>query len=232
MNRLGHSGLGVLALVLAGARTTALGQSVPAVGATAPTAVAATTEPAPRTTRPTVAELLPSKTATLNFDDATIPTIIDFISRTYGIEIVNKYELKGLVTMKSEHVTARQAINSLNSMIVGLGYNTVESVRGDPPRVVLTVVPTRSDAGSLIPMYYGSDPDKIPEGNEMRTQIMTFTGIDAEKARMYLSAVIGKQAEMQVTASTKTITLTDTSTHVHAAAALLQMLEKQAADHP
>ena len=66
----------------------------------------------------------------------------------------------------------------------------------------------------------------------MRTQIMTFSGIDADKVQTFLSAVIGRQADMTVDASTKTITLTDTGSHVHAAAGLLQTLEKQAGDHP
>jgi type II secretory pathway component GspD/PulD (secretin) len=246
MNRLGRKGLMVAVLALA---SVAAAPTAPAGGtasapaepvftvrpvATAPIQVtpATTTGPATSATRPTVAQLLPGNTATLEFHDATIPQIMDFITKTYGIEIFNEYSIKGLVTMKSENATARQAINSLNSMILGLGFVLVESVRGEPPRVVLTVVPTRSDAGSLVPFFYGNDPEKIPEGDDMRTQSMTFSRIDAEKVRTYLSAVIGKQAEISVNPVTKTITLTDTATHVHAAAALLQTLEQQAQDRP
>jgi type II secretory pathway component GspD/PulD (secretin) len=245
MDRLGRKAAGFVAVALASMSVAVAAPTAPGGGAaaapapssmtagSASAAGATTSAPGTRsTTRTTVAQLLPTKKANLNFDDATIPAIMDFISKTYGIDISNQYEIKGLVTMKSQDVSARQAINSLNSMIQGLGYTLVESVRGEEPRIVLTVVPTRSNAGSLIPVYYGNDPDKIPESIDMRTQIMTFSKMDAEKVRTYLSAVIGKQAEISVNAGTKTITLTDTETHVHAAAALLQTLEQQGQDRP
>jgi type II secretory pathway component GspD/PulD (secretin) len=232
MNRLGRTGIGVLAGVLVGMQTAAPAQTAPAQTAPASTREATATAAMTSATRPTVAELLSHKTATFDFNDATIPELVEFISKTYDMDIFNTYDLKGLVTMKSDKVNARQAINSLNSAILALGYTVVESVRGNPPRIVLTIVPTRSDAGSLVPVFYGSNPDKIPEGTEMRTQIMTFTGIDPEKVRTYLSAVIGSQADMQVNAASKSITLTDTGSHVHAAASLLQTLEKQADPHP
>jgi type II secretory pathway component GspD/PulD (secretin) len=208
-----------------------LAQTLPASDAATMVAVT-TSAPASSTSHPSVADLLPRKTATLEFHDATITAMMDSIAKTYDIDIFNTYDLKGLVTMKSEDTTARQAINSLNSTILALGYTLVESVRGNPPRIVLTVVPTRSDAGSLMPVFYGSNPDLIPEGTEMRTQIMTFTGLDPDKVKTFLSAVVGRQAQLDVNSGARTITLTDTGSHVHAAAALLQTLEKQAEEHP
>jgi type II secretory pathway component GspD/PulD (secretin) len=235
MNRLGRMRMGVLAGVLVGIQSAVPAQVAPAqtapATATAPASAPKTTASAPAT-QPTVAQLLSSKTAPFDFNDITIPDLMDFISKTYDLDIFNTYDLKGLVTIKTDNVTARQAINSLNSTILALGYTVVESVRGNPPRIVLTVVPTRANAGALVPVYYGSNPDKIPEGTEMRTQIMTFSGIDPDKVRTYLSAVINPQADMQVNAASKTITLTDTGSHVHAAASLLQTLEKQADPHP
>jgi type II secretory pathway component GspD/PulD (secretin) len=234
MNRWGCIGIGVGAWMLAATSGAAPAQSAPATDrAPAPTSTTASAPTAPAT-RPTVAELLTHKTAPFNFDDVAIPAIIDFISKTYDIEIfcASTYELKGLVTMKFDNVTARQAINSLNSTLLTLGYTLVESVRGDPPRVVVTVVPTRADAGTFISTYYGSNPDLIPEGDAMRTQIMTFSAADPEQVRTLISAVIGRQAEMSVNASTMTVTLTDTGSHVRAAAALLQTLDKQAGGHP
>jgi type II secretory pathway component GspD/PulD (secretin) len=231
VKRLIGSCIGVTAVILAYAAG-GKAQSVPSSAAATMVAVT-TSAPAPAASRPTVADLLTHKTATLEFHDATISAMMDSISKTYDIDIFNTYDLKGLVTMKSEDTSARQAINSLNSTILALGYTLVESVRGDPPRIVLTVVPTRSDAGALMPVFYGSNPDLIPEGTDMRTQIMTFTGLDPDKVKTLLSAVIGRQAQLDVNSGARTITLTDTGSHVHAAAALLQALEKQAEEqHP
>jgi type II secretory pathway component GspD/PulD (secretin) len=95
---------------------------------------------------------------------------------------------------------------------------------------VLTIVPTKTDAGTLVPVYYGNDPAQIPEGDARRTQVLTFDAVDPDKARDMIVSVVGKQAEITVNPSTKTIIITDTGTHIHTAAALLQALEKQAAE--
>ena len=47
--------------------------------------------------------------------------------------------------------------------------------------------PTIHDVGERIRIAGGIDPDRIAEGNEMRTQVMTYTGIDAEKVRTHLA---------------------------------------------
>jgi Flp pilus assembly secretin CpaC len=59
---------------------------------------------------------------------------------------------------------------------------------------------------------------------------MSVTNVDPEKARAMILGVVGDQADVTVNPSTRSIVITDTATHVHTAAALLQVLEKQAGD--
>jgi type II secretory pathway component GspD/PulD (secretin) len=223
----GSIGRWALAVALASAGV-ALGQTDGAPPATAAAAVAAT---APAT-KPSVDELLAArKPAPFDFSAAPMIDVMDYVSRSYDLDIVNNYPLTDRVTMQFAHLSAREAINILDSSILPLGYTLIESVRGDPARVVLTVAPTKLDAGRLMPVFYGNDPDQIPEGEAQRTQVMTLKAVDPQKAHDTLVAVLGKQAEITINPSNKTIIIADTSTHVHMAAALLQMLEKQAADN-
>jgi len=217
----------VFTLALA-APAAALAQTGSAPAATAP----ATQAPA-TAKKPTVEELLASrKPVSFDFSVAPMKDVLDFVAKSYGVEIVNNYPLTDRITLQFADLDARQAINILNSSILALGYTIIESVRGDPAHVVLTVVPTKADAGTLVPVYYGTDPDRIPEGDARRTQVMAFNAVDPQKAKDALVSVIGKQAEITVNPSNKTIIITDTASHVHIAAALLQMLDKQAAENP
>ena len=157
--------------------------------------------------------------------------VLDYIATSYDLDIINNYPLTDRVTMQFGELRAREAINLLNSTVLALGYTIVESVRGDSGRVVLTVTPIKVDAGTLVSVFYGTDPDKIPEGEARRTQVMTFKAVDPQKATDTIVSVVGKQAEITVNPSTKTIIITDTASHVHTAAAVLQMLEKQAVEN-
>lgn len=204
-------------------------QTTPAASDPAP-ATAATSAATAAARKPTVDELLArQKPAPFDFTDAKITDIMAYIVKSYDVDIVDKYPLTDLLTMKDMgNLTAREAINILNASIMPLGYTVVESVRGDPARVVLTIVTTKADAGKLVPLFYGNDPAAIPEGDARRMQVLTFKAVDPEKARAMILSVVGAQADITINVSTKKMVITDTSTHVHTAAALLQALEKQA----
>jgi type II secretory pathway component GspD/PulD (secretin) len=200
----------------------------PPASAPAPT-TAATATSAPAAKKPSVDDLFASRPkARLSFHATPIPDVLSSIAKTYDFDVVNNYELTGIVTMDFENMSARDALNSLNGTIVGLGYTFVESVRGEPPRVVVTVVPTRTDAGTLIPVFQGNDPEQIPEGSDLRTQVMAFKQTDPDKLQTFLATVVGKEAKIAINPGNKTVTITDTSAHVRAAAKLLQLLESQA----
>jgi type II secretory pathway component GspD/PulD (secretin) len=91
----------------------------------------------------------------------------------------------------------------------------------------VTVVPTRTDAGTLIPVFQGNDPEQIPEGGDLRTQVMSFKQTDPDKLQTFLATVVDKEAKIAINPGNKTVTITDTSAHVRAAAKLLQLLESQ-----
>ncbi len=228
MNRMGRRPIGlgmfVLALVSCGV---SLGQTDSAPATSAP----ATNAGAPAK-KPTVDELLSAKKpAAFDFTVAPMKDVMDYIAKSYDIEIVNNYPLTDRVTMQFGDLSAREAVNILNSSVLALGYTIIESVRGEPGHVVLTVAPIKVDAGTLVSVFYGTDPDKIPEGEARRTQVMTYKAVDPQKASDTIVSVVGKQAEITVNPATKTIIITDTASHVHTAAALLQMLEKQAVEN-
>jgi type II secretory pathway component GspD/PulD (secretin) len=205
--------------------------SAPAIAATLP----ATSEPATtaEARKPTVDELLPGKAVAFDFVGRPIGEVMDFIATSYGVRIVNNYQdkLNQTITFKpAQPLKAREAINTLNSTLVALGYTVVDSVKGDPPQVILTILPTKVDDSATVPVFYGNDATKIPEGDNLRTQIFTLKSIDPATVKETVSAVLGKRADVTVNSSTRTMIITDTSSHIHTAAALLEVLDKQAGE--
>ena len=214
-------------------------QSLPATAPGSAAAVAAT-EPgasgaaaATEARKPTVDELLPDTAVAFDFVGRPIGEVMDFIATSYGVRIVNNYKekLNQTITFKPEQpLKAREAINTLNGTLVALGYTVLDSVKGDPPQVILTVVPTKVDESASVPVFYGNDATKIPEGDNLRTQIFTLKNVDPASVKETVSAVLGKRADVMVNSSTKTMIITDTSSHIRTAAALLQVLDKPAGE--
>jgi type II secretory pathway component GspD/PulD (secretin) len=240
-----HTGLSIwIGMVLCGASVLAVPPATaPAtLPASAPATVATTSAPAVK--KPSVEELLATRPAApLHFTRTPITAVLQALGKTFALEVVNNYkfttvikdpvtkveqELENIITVNFDSISARDAINSVNGTIVALGYTIVESVRGDPPSVVLTIVPTRTDAGKLISVYRGNDPEQIPEGDTLRTQIMSYNNTDPDKLRTFLTAVVGKDAKITINPGNQTVTITDTSTHILAAAKLLKVLETPA----
>jgi type II secretory pathway component GspD/PulD (secretin) len=143
---------------------------------------------------------------------------------------MNQYSLKEHITIRAGKVNAAQALILLKDMLLPLGYTGLESVRGDPPHVVLTIVAVKRETGTMIPISRGMDPEKIPKTDDLVTQVMTLTNLDPAKAREAAASVLGERADITVNVESKTLIITDSSANIRRAAALLLVLEKQAAE--
>lgn len=221
-------------MVLAGgcAGAMALGQTMPQSARATP-APAASNPSATRPKRPSVSEIRSKKTVDFDFEGASVSDILTFMGKSYDVKIEYAFEdrLTDLLTIKRKDVSEAEAVKIMNLAIQSRGYAIVESVRDDegPPRVALTVLQTKKDAGREAPVYSGNDPEKIPEGNELRTQIITVKNVDLEKHRGMIESALSKDAEITIKPEEKTLIVTDTSTHVHTLVFTLQVLEKLAA---
>jgi hypothetical protein len=232
-------GVSLLAMVFAGsgiggavaAQTTASSATTapasPAASRSAP-AVAASA-PATRAKRPAAAEILSRKRVPFDFVAAPLNDVLQFMGKNFDVGIENAYDLPDLVNVRNT-LDAKQAIDILNTSLQPVGYSVVESVRDDQgtPRVFLTVTQIKKDAGNMMPVFRGMDPAAIPEGEEIRTQIMTVKNLDLEKYRGTITSVC-KDATLEINAETKTLIITDTGTHIHTLAVVLQVLDNQAA---
>ena len=146
----------------------------------------------------------------------------------------NRHPVPRITAKVPGEVTAHEALGIVNASIMPYGFLAMETVRlrddaAHTPYGVVTIVATRKDVGASRPVFYGMDPDKVPEGDDIRTQVITLKYLDLVKARDVIASVLAKNADITVNTDRKSLIITDTATHVHSAVTVLQILENQAA---
>ena len=221
------AGLLAMALAVGGMGAAALAQTAPGAPATAPAATAGSTT---RAKRPPLAEVLSRKKVDLDFELVSPSDVLEYLGKSYDAQVENAFrkQLTDRLTIKRTNVDAMEALNLLNLGIQSMGYSVVPTVRTNDgtPQVVLTVVQIKDSAGKQAPVFTGMDPAKIPEGNELRTQIITVKFMDLEKARDLIIAPLSQDASLNIDPDNKTLIVTDTSTHIRSLVNILQVLDK------
>jgi type II secretory pathway component GspD/PulD (secretin) len=92
----------------------------------------------------------------------------------------------------------------------------------------LRITTTTQQAG--LPVYTGADPARVPDTDEIRTQVVTLKYADPDKAKEMVATVLDKKAEVVANKAAGTIIITDAAGRIRTALSLIQVLEKQAAD--
>jgi type II secretory pathway component GspD/PulD (secretin) len=186
------------------------------------------TAPATQPTPASIDDLLPKNRAVLDFSDQSLADIVDAVNKSYGLKIIDPFKLQDHVTMKiREPMSARDAISILDQTLIPLGYTVLAEVRGNPPALQLRISTTTTQRG--VPVYSGGDSASIPLGDNLRTQVIPLVAIDPDRARETITPVLDKSADIVINNINHSLIITDTATHIHTAAALIEVLEKQAA---
>ncbi|MHC4994102.1 MAG: hypothetical protein ACYTGQ_03520, partial [Planctomycetota bacterium] len=102
----------------------------------------------------------------LNFQDATVDMVLDYLSEEAGMVIVKDVEIEGTVTLLSRQpLSVDEVVSLLNSVLHKKGYAAVRSGR------TLKLVTLEEAKKANIPVRVGNDPKQIPESDEIVTQV-------------------------------------------------------------
>jgi type II secretory pathway component GspD/PulD (secretin) len=199
--RFGKFGRGAIAVLVLGAGAALMGQT------TAPT------------TQPTAKDLigqLPKEPIALDFSDAPLEDVERYIQKAAKTRVIDPFQRDIRVTVKAEKLP--------------VGYTVIaDTTETDPPQLQFRVVALTIQM--RVPIFMGTDPEKIPSEETVRTQVMSLNALDADKAREIVAAVLDKKAEVIANPVMKELIVTDTAAHIKNAATLLTALEKQAAEN-
>lgn len=156
----------------------------------------------------------------LNFKDAPLSQVLNYLSEAAGFVIVQEKELTGTVSITSHQpITRDEAVDLLNAVLVEKGYAAVRNGR------ILKIV-SRSQALTMdLPVRAGSDPQLIPKRDELVTQIIPVRYADAAKLMENIRPLLEEDAALTANESSNAIVLTDTLTNIRRIAEIIQALD-------
>ena len=158
----------------------------------------------------------------LNFNNAPLDMVLNYLSDAAGFIIVLDTRVNGTVTVVGKHLTKDEAVNLLNSE---LNRNNYAAIRDDR---VLTIV-NKSDAKtSRIPVKIGNNPESIPNNDEIATWIIPIRFVEARQLVSDLSLFVSAQATIVANEAGNSIVVTDTQANIRHLAQIIKAVDDSA----
>jgi general secretion pathway protein D len=205
---------------VAGALSLAACSSILAADAAAP-ARSANTQP---TTRAATGPTTLATRISINFKDAPLDTVIEFLSQSAGFAIVKEGPLEGRVTIVSKQpVSPEEAITLVNA---GLKVNGFTAIREG--RVLRIAARDKAKKGN-IPVHFGGKPEDVDDSEELITQVIPIQNVSATKLRDDLKPMIGTDADVTSNEGSNTIIITDSSSSIRRIVKIISNLDQHEA---
>jgi type II secretory pathway component GspD/PulD (secretin) len=158
----------------------------------------------------------------LNFRNAPLESVLNYLSDAAGYIIVNQSggDLKGKANMWSNQpVTKDEALDLLGSTLDQSGYAFVLNGR------TLTIY-AKSDAKQRdIPVKSSSKPEEIPRNDQIVTQIIPVKFINAVQLSRDLQPLKPDSASWSANEGGNSLIVTDTQVNIHRLAMIIQALD-------
>jgi general secretion pathway protein D len=161
-------------------------------------------------------------TFVLEFRGASLRQVLDYLSAQAGFIIANPVDLPTPITLVAKQpVTASEAINVLNSVLIAQGHIAITREK------TLHIVTLPAAREHSLPVYVGTDPEKIPDSDTMVTQIMPVQFATVSELAENLTPLLNAtSATLVANESSNVLILTDTQAHIKRIAAILQAIDR------
>ncbi|MGA4644910.1 secretin N-terminal domain-containing protein [Limisphaera sp. 4302-co] len=156
----------------------------------------------------------------LNFRNAPLELVLNYLSEAAGFIIIPEVDVKGRVDVWSNQpLTRDEAIDVLNRALARNGYAVIRDGR------TLTVV-TREEARKRdIPVRRGSDPEAIPKDDQIVTQIIPVRFINAVQLSRDLAPLIPETATVAANEGGNALVVTDTQANIRRLVEIIKALD-------
>ena len=156
----------------------------------------------------------------LNFRNAPLETVLNYLSEAAGFIIDLRTEVKGKVNVWSNQpVTRDEALDLLNSALDKNGYTAVRKGR------TLTIWGKDEAKKQDLPVKSGNRPEDIPKNDEMVTQIIPVRFIGAVQVSRDLKDLLPDKATMTANEGGNAIIITDTQVNIRRMAEIIKALD-------
>jgi general secretion pathway protein D len=165
----------------------------------------------------------PATRISLNFRDASLDTVLDYLSEQAGFEVVKVTPVTVHITelISKQPVTPEEAVSLLNSVLNANGYTAIRMGR------ILKIVSLDKAKKENVPVHFGSDPEQIAQSDELITQVIPVRSVDAEKLKTDLQPLVSTDADFTANAMSNTLIMTDTSANIRRVVEIVANLDKR-----
>jgi general secretion pathway protein D len=161
----------------------------------------------------------------LNFENASIDVVLDELSAAAGFIVVKEVRPEGRVSLVSKQpISPTEAIDLLNTVLRKAGYVAIRQER------ILKIVSANEARRLNIPVRVGADPEKIPNTDELVTQVIPLKFANATQLKQDLEPLINPNADFASNASSNALMMTDTSANIRRVVEIVAALDTSVAN--
>jgi len=165
---------------------------------------------------------LEEKRIVLNFQNAGIHEILEYLSETAGLVIVSEAYLDGRVSLVSRQpLQIDEVVALINTVLREKDYAAIRTGR------TLKLVPIAEAGKQNIPVTTGSDPDKIAAGDDIITHIIPIRYANAASLSEDLSALVAEYAVLTANEASNSLIVTDTTAGIKRLMEIVRAVDTQ-----
>jgi general secretion pathway protein D len=169
-----------------------------------------------------------ARTLSFNFRNARISEVVEYLSRQTGWTFIfDKHkDVQGkigsrITAVSADPVPVSRALDFLNT---ALAPHKLSTVRIKDVVIVLTVSEAKKRTFEI---YVGSDPDKIPFGDNIVTQIIPLKHSNVADIKKELEDLVSDDGKLLLNTRSNSLILIDTATNVRKFCTIINALDTQ-----
>ncbi len=185
----------------------------------------AAAEPPPVTGSSTNAPVFdPNAPLRLNFRNAPLELVLNYLSEAAGYIIVLETEVRGKIDVWSNQpVTQTEAFNILDTALSKNGYTALRDGR------TLTIISKDNAKRRETPVRRSNEPQDIPKNEEIVTQIIPIRYITAAQLTQNLTSLLPTGAELSANEAGNALIMTGTQVGIRRIVEIVRALDTSAA---
>lgn len=162
---------------------------------------------------------------TLNFMDASIDSVLSYLSEAAGFSILYEDTPSGNVSVKSlQPQTKTQIVELLNTVLYKKGY---AAVREEDTLVIVTLDKAKV---MTIPVISENIPENIPMSDRVVTQIIPVRYANAQEMTTILEPLLPQSATMSASQTSNALIITDSQKNIRRMAEIIRALDTTISD--
>lgn len=144
----------------------------------------------------------------LNFHNAPLNLVLDYLSDAAGFIINKEADVRGTLDVQGKDLTREEAVEVLNSALKKNGYAVIRNGR------ILTIVAQDSAKTKDLEIVQGNDPEAVEKSNEVVTQIIPVRHANVNQLVPNLELLLPSTATLTANESANSLILVATKTDI------------------